>query len=148
MVDQIGCVALVFPVRHGKASISFGCGVGVAGSSPWYLDVAPGDTDFSMLLEVAERILFLCRRKRRTNLSKPGETTRTGLVATSILGAPATRSGRFQQTRRLHPLDPAKHAWVTRVADWPHSSFHDYAARGIYPANWGCDGLFDVCPDE
>ena len=44
--------------------------------------------------------------------------------------------------------NPVKHGWVKRVADWPHSSFHDYAARGIYPANWGCDGLFDVCPDE
>ncbi|MGH8511328.1 MAG: hypothetical protein ACREU9_06515 [Gammaproteobacteria bacterium] len=31
------------------------------------------------------------------------------------------------------------------VTDWPRSSFHDYAARGIYPVNWGCEGIFDVC---
>lgn len=65
-------------------------------------------------------------------LSKPGETTRTGLVATSILGAPATRSGGFQQTLDYIHWDPVKHGWVTRVADWPHSSFHDYAAVAFF----------------
>jgi putative transposase len=44
--------------------------------------------------------------------------------------------------------DPVKHGWVTRVADWLHSSFHDDVARGIYPATWGCDGKFDVCAGE
>jgi putative transposase len=25
------------------------------------------------------------------------------------------------------------------VGDWPHSSFHVYVRRGIYPANWACE---------
>jgi putative transposase len=33
--------------------------------------------------------------------------------------------------------NPVKHGWVTSVKDWPHSSFHSYVARGIYPENWG-----------
>lgn len=33
--------------------------------------------------------------------------------------------------------NPVKHGWVPCVADWPHSSFHDYVERGIYPADWG-----------
>jgi putative transposase len=45
-------------------------------------------------------------------------------------------------------FNPVKHGWVKRVADWPHSSFHDYVARGVYPANWGCDGKFDICAGE
>ncbi len=44
--------------------------------------------------------------------------------------------------------NPVKHGWVKQVADWPHSSFHDYAARGIYPVNWGCEGILDVCAGE
>ena len=41
-----------------------------------------------------------------------------------------------------------KHGWVKRVADWPHSSFRHYVARGIYPVTWGCDGIFDVRAGE
>ena len=44
--------------------------------------------------------------------------------------------------------NPVKHGWVKSVADWPHSSFHSYAAHGIYPTNWGCDGIFDIRAGE
>ena len=40
--------------------------------------------------------------------------------------------------------NPVKHGWVKQVADWPHSSFHNYVARGIYAENWGCDRELDV----
>ena len=33
--------------------------------------------------------------------------------------------------------NPVKHGYVQRVADWPHSSFHQYVARGVYPLDWG-----------
>lgn len=36
--------------------------------------------------------------------------------------------------------NPVKHGYVSRVADWPHSSFHDYVRRGVYPADWGGAG--------
>jgi putative transposase len=35
--------------------------------------------------------------------------------------------------------NPVKHGLVTRVADWPHSSFLRYVAQGILPAVWGGD---------
>jgi putative transposase len=33
--------------------------------------------------------------------------------------------------------NPVKHAYVTRVADWPHSTFHRHVGRGLYPPDWG-----------
>jgi len=39
--------------------------------------------------------------------------------------------------------NPVKHGWVRRVADWPHSSFHEYVRQGIYPEDWGGDGVMD-----
>ena len=36
-------------------------------------------------------------------------------------------------------FNPVKHGHVTRVIDWPHSSFHRYVARGVLPADWGGD---------
>ena len=36
-------------------------------------------------------------------------------------------------------FNPVKHGHVTRVVDWPHSSFHRYVERGLLTADWGGD---------
>lgn len=37
--------------------------------------------------------------------------------------------------------NPLKHGLLTRVADWPHSTFHKYVKSGLYSQNWcGDDG--------
>jgi putative transposase len=36
-------------------------------------------------------------------------------------------------------FNPVKHRHVTRVSDWPHSSFTRYVERGLLPADWGGD---------
>ncbi|MGK9064486.1 REP-associated tyrosine transposase [Stutzerimonas chloritidismutans] len=33
-------------------------------------------------------------------------------------------------------LNPLKHGWVTRVSDWPYSSFHRAVRAGVYPREW------------
>jgi putative transposase len=33
-------------------------------------------------------------------------------------------------------INPVKHGYVTRVADWPHSSFHRYVKEGVLPSDW------------
>ena len=33
--------------------------------------------------------------------------------------------------------NPVKHGLVSRVNDWPHSSFHRYVRKGILPKDWG-----------
>ena len=35
--------------------------------------------------------------------------------------------------------NPVKHGWVTRVQDWPYSSFHAYVKRGLYPEDWASE---------
>jgi putative transposase len=39
--------------------------------------------------------------------------------------------------------NPVKHGWVTRVQDWPYSSFHAYVKRGLYSEDWssGPEGI-------
>jgi len=44
--------------------------------------------------------------------------------------------------------NPVKHGGVKQVAGWLYSSPQDYVARGVYSANWGYDGGFDVCAGE
>jgi putative transposase len=40
-------------------------------------------------------------------------------------------------------FNPVKHGHVSRVSDWPHSTFHRYVEIGMYPKNWGGDGMED-----
>ena len=32
--------------------------------------------------------------------------------------------------------NPVKHGYAATAAAWPHSSFHVFVAKGVYPANW------------
>lgn len=36
-------------------------------------------------------------------------------------------------------FNPVKHGLVSRVCDWPHSSFHRYVRKGILPEDWAGD---------
>jgi putative transposase len=36
-------------------------------------------------------------------------------------------------------FNPVKHGYVTKVSDWPHSSFHRFVSEGILPIDWGGD---------
>jgi putative transposase len=36
-------------------------------------------------------------------------------------------------------FNPVKCGHVSRVVDWPYSSFHRFVRRGIYPADWAGD---------
>ncbi len=36
-------------------------------------------------------------------------------------------------------FNPVKHKHVSRVHDWPYSSFRHYVARGLLPPDWGGD---------
>lgn len=37
--------------------------------------------------------------------------------------------------------NPVKHGHVTRVCDWPESSFHRWVRAGVYDPDWGSSGL-------
>ena len=44
--------------------------------------------------------------------------------------------------------NPVKHGHVEQVANWPYSSFHKFVRAGIYPANWGHCGDFNLKAGE
>jgi putative transposase len=37
--------------------------------------------------------------------------------------------------------NPVKHGYVSKVSDWPHSSFSRYVTRGLLPPDWGGDAM-------
>ncbi len=36
-------------------------------------------------------------------------------------------------------FNPVRHGLVSRVRDWPHSSFHRYVQHGLLPDDWAGD---------
>jgi len=44
--------------------------------------------------------------------------------------------------------NPVKHGHVHRVADWPHSSFHRFVAKGTLPADWAAGPAIDALDYE
>jgi putative transposase len=40
-------------------------------------------------------------------------------------------------------FNPVKHGIVSRVYDWPHSSFHRYVREGLLPDDWAGDACDD-----
>lgn len=40
-------------------------------------------------------------------------------------------------------INPVKHGLVSRVRDWPYSSFHRDVRRGVYPPDWAGDADVD-----
>jgi putative transposase len=40
-------------------------------------------------------------------------------------------------------FNPVKHGLVSRVIDWPHSTFHEYVRRGVYAPDWGGGDVLD-----
>jgi putative transposase len=44
--------------------------------------------------------------------------------------------------------NPIKHGWVSKVADWQYSSFHEYVKSGLYPDNWGDGDAGDIRAGE
>ena len=43
----------------------------------------------------------------------------------------------FQSHMDYLHFNPVKHGLVTRVKDWPYSTFHRLVKQGIYPPDWG-----------
>ena len=42
----------------------------------------------------------------------------------------------FQAHMDYVHVNPVKHGLVSRVSDWPFSTFHKLVERGVYPADW------------
>ena len=45
-------------------------------------------------------------------------------------------------------FNPMKHGHVSRVVDWPHSTFHAYVERGIYAPDWAGEGYLNNTINE
>ncbi|WP_337056143.1 REP-associated tyrosine transposase [Pseudomonas sp. USHLN015] len=105
-------------------------------------ELPPGDTDFA----------------RRWSIIKRKVSQSVHLPPTSNSRVARRESGFWQRRFWEHGIrdaddyrrhmdylhwNPVKHGLVTRVADWPWSSFHRLVREGLYPTGWGDAGEQD-----
>lgn len=56
-----------------------------------------------------------------------------------------TTESDYSHHRDYIAVNPVKHGLVTRVRDWPYSTFHRDVALGIYPLDWaGVPDMLDL----
>lgn len=53
----------------------------------------------------------------------------------------------YQQHFDYTHWNPVKHGIVSKVSDWPHSTFHRYVKEEIYPEDWGGNNIQDAIGD-
>jgi putative transposase len=44
--------------------------------------------------------------------------------------------------------NPVKHGWARCAADWPHSSFSQFVARGVYTNDWSSADGIEILGDD
>ncbi len=103
----------------------------------------PGDEDFSSRWK-AIKIRFVQALPRTEHRSKVRIAKGERAIWQRRFWEHAIRDERdyAQHIDYVH-LNPLKHGYVKRVADWPHSTFHRYVAAGLLPADW-CGDVGDL----
>ncbi len=108
----------------------------------------PGDSDFSMRWNLLKGYFSRAIEKgERVSQSRQKRRER-GLWQRRFWEHLLTDQADFNQHIDYIHWNPVKHGRVRQVADWPHSSFHEYVVRGVYPENWCSEGGFDVRAGE
>jgi putative transposase len=99
----------------------------------------PGDTDFasrwSQIKSGFSRGLAPAQLRSRSQVRR----RETGIWQRRFWEHAMRDDADFERHVDYIHFNPVKHGYVTRVCDWPYSSFHRYVKNGLLPADWGGD---------
>jgi putative transposase len=96
----------------------------------------PGDDDFTnrwrMIKQGFSKALPMTERRSSVRIAR-GER---GLWQRRFWEHAIRDDGDYAAHVDYCHINPLKHGYVKRVADWPYSTFHRYVERGVYPLDW------------
>jgi putative transposase len=96
----------------------------------------PGDDDFTnrwrMIKQGFSKALPMTERRSSVRIAR-GER---GLWQRRFWEHAIRDDGDYAAHVDYCHINPPKHGYVKRVADWPYSTFHRYVERGVYPLDW------------
>ncbi len=112
------------------------------------IELPPDETDFALRW----RLIKACFSRHL----EPGEPRSTSRASRGERGIWQRRYWehliRDEDDYRAHAdyihYNPVKHGHTANVAEWPHSTFHRWVERGLYPRDWGGGGGIELPHDE
>lgn len=121
---------------------------GLAGTHAYGLDITPGDTDFSKRWRLIKSSFSrgLPKTEYRSNVRKVANER--GIWQRHFWEHLIRDEADFERHVDYVHVNPLKHGLVTRVIDWPYSSFHRHVEKGVYPKNWGGDLDLTIAGDD
>ena len=105
------------------------------------LDAGPGDTDFSTRWSLIKGHFSRAIAKGERISQSRAKRGERGLWQRRFWEHLIRDQADFNRHVDYVHWNPERHGWVRRVSDWPHSSFHAFRRRGIYPENWGGENV-------
>ncbi|MFZ0424561.1 MAG: transposase [Xanthobacteraceae bacterium] len=101
--------------------------------------LAEGDADFALRWRLIKTIFSRgLPASERISASRAGKAER-GIWQRRYWEHTLRDEGDFARHVDYIHFNPVKHGHVTRVKDWPYSSFHRMVKLGIYPDDWTGD---------
>jgi putative transposase len=99
----------------------------------------PGDTDFSRRWQLIKSAFSRALPGAPTRSSSKRAKREKGIWQRRFWEHAIRNDADLARHIDYIHFNPVKHGYVSRAADWPHSSFHRYVARGLLPPEWGGD---------
>jgi len=102
------------------------------------MTLPPNDSDFSIRMSLIKRRFTAAASKSGSVVAR--NTNRGSAVWQRRFWEHTIRNeADFERHADYIHFNPLKHGLVSRVRDWPHSSFRYYVRRGILPHDWAGD---------
>jgi putative transposase len=99
----------------------------------------PGDSDFSVRWRlIKSRFAKLLPKRERLSAVRVARNER-GIWQRRFWEHMIRDEADFAGHVEYCYINPVKHGHVSRVKDWPYSSFHRDVAAGLFPEDWGGD---------
>ena len=136
LIDHVDCLRAAFRYAGGRHPFTIDAIVVLPDHLHAIWSLPEGDADFAtrwrLIKSAFSRALPTGERTSASRLSK-GER---GIWQRRYWEHTPRDEHDYSRDADYIHFNPAKHGLVTRVRDWPHSSFHRMVRRGFYPIDW------------
>jgi putative transposase len=138
LVDHVGALRIAMRLTRRRYSFGIDAIVVLPDHLHMLMTLPDGDADFSMRLSLIKR--RFTREVVSTGTQLPRHANGEAALWQRRFWEHTIRDeGDFERHVDYIHYNPVKHGLVSCVADWPHSSFHQYVRLGVLPQDWGGD---------
>ncbi len=138
LVDEIGALRTAFRTTRRERPFSIEAIVILPEHIHAILTLTEGDADYSGRWRRIKG-LFSRHVAHRDAQLKPNQKGEYALWQRRLWEHTVRDDRDFERHVDYIHFNPVHHGLVSRVRDWPYSSFHAYVRRGVLPVDWGGD---------